>query len=415
MKILWICNKAPSKVGKMQKNTKNPYGGWLDTTCETLLEQPDIQLCVLFLEKTDYEGSKDNFYFYSFTNKDYAARIAGVIQSFKPDLIHIWGTEYEHSLAAVCAAEREGYLGKCVISIQGLVSLCGKYHYTEGLPYRVVKMYTPRDLIKHGNISQARKSFIRNGIQEIEAINKVKHVIGRTDWDRAAIEMFNPAAQYYVCNETLRENFYENTWNINKIQRHSIFVSQCGYPIKGFHYILEAMPEILKHFPDAHIYTTGSNLFNLSWKQKLKISSYQLYLSRLICKLDIQKNVTFLGTLLEQEMCRQYLTANVFVSASTIENSPNSVGEAMLVGCPVVTSDVGGVKNMLTHGVEGFVYQSTAPYMLAYYVKEIFRNDGLALRFSKNARMHAMQTHSRENNMETLLNIYKKVVVGGEC
>lgn len=411
MRILWVCNKAPSKVGELSDIVKNPMGGWLDTTCENILEKPNIQLCVLFLNQCSYEGEKGNFSFYSFTRKDYATRIADVMERFKPDLIHIWGTEYVHSLATVNAAEKNGYLNKCIISIQGLVSLYGKHHYTEGLPDNVVKMYTFRDLVRHNNILQAKRTFIENGNREIEAIQKVRYVIGRTDWDRAATEMFNPHARYFFCNETLRNSFYENRWNIGEIQRHRIFVSQCGYPIKGFHYILQAMPEILKHFPDAHIYTTGPDLFNLSWKQKIKISSYQVYLRRLISELGLQKFVTFLGVLSEQEMCSQYLLANVFVSASTIENSPNSVGEAMLVGCPVVTSDVGGVKNMITHEREGYIYQSTAPYMLAYYVKQLFRNDELAVQFSNNAREHALMTHNREKNMKTLLDIYKEVGV----
>lgn len=73
----------------------------------------------------------------------------------------------------------------------------------------------------------------------------------------------------------------------------------------------------------------------------------------------------------------RYLASSVFVSVSTIENSPNSVGEAMLFGCPVVSSCVGGVLDMLEHGQEGFLYQASAPYMLAWYVGCVFRDDGL--------------------------------------
>ena len=63
--------------------------------------------------------------------------------------------------------------------------------------------------------------------------------------------------------------------------------------------------------------------------------------------------------------------------------SPNSVGEAMILGTPVVSSDVGGVKNMLTHNEEGFLYQHDAPYMLAFYVMELFENKENVLNFQK--------------------------------
>ena len=69
-------------------------------------------------------------------------------------------------------------------------------------------------------------------------------------------------------------------------------------------------------------------------------------------------------------MKERFLKSNVFVSPSTIENSPNSLGEAMLLGIPCISSDVGGVKNLLKHEEEGYVYQTDAPYMLAYYVKK---------------------------------------------
>ena len=71
-------------------------------------------------------------------------------------------------------------------------------------------------------------------------------------------------------------------------------------------------------------------------------------------------------------MCEQYLKANVFVLPSAIENSPNSLGEAMMLGTPTVVSDVGGVKNMIDHEKEGYVYQPDASYMIAYYAGRFF-------------------------------------------
>lgn len=410
IKILWVCNKAPCIVNKIWGNKANPAGGWLDTVCEKLLQMDWVSLCTVFMDNSEYENAKDNFSFYSFIENKCANRFYNIIKDFAPDIIHIWGTEYRHSLEAIYAAEQLKKSKRCVVSIQGLVSLIGKYHYTEGLPNIVVNRFTVRDVLRK-NIYQDKKDFVQRGNFEIEALKRVSHIIGRTDWDKAAAEMYNPNAEYHFCNETLRESFYKNKWDIAKIQRHSIFVSQCNYPVKGFHYILEAMPEILKHYPDTHIYTTGIDLLNLSLKRKILISSYHLYLLELINKFDLREHISFLGVLPEQQMCEQYLKANVFVSASTIENSPNSVGEAMLLGCPVVSSDVGGVKNMLTHEKDGYVYQSSAPYMLAYYVKKLFSEDKIALEFSENAKKHAAQTHDIEKNMTSLMAIYQKIML----
>ena len=144
-------------------------------------------------------------------------------------------------------------------------------------------------------------------------------------------------------------------------------------------------------------------------KDKLKQSFYSKYLGKLIKKYKLENNVEFLGFLSGEKMAERFLKSNVFVSPSSIENSPNSVGEAMLLGVPTVSSDVGGVKNMLTHEQEGFIYPADEPYMLEYYVSKIFEDSDLAYKFSKNAKEHAEHTHNRSLNGKTLMEIYNKI------
>ena len=66
---------------------------------------------------------------------------------------------------------------------------------------------------------------------------------------------------------------------------------------------------------------------------------------------------------------------------------------------------MGGVPDMLEHGREGFLYQASAPYMLAWYVKRVFGDDKLAMGFSKAAHERAARTHDRERNLRDLLDI----------
>lgn len=81
----------------------------------------------------------------------------------------------------------------------------------------------------------------------------------------------------------------------------------------------------------------------------------------------------------------------------------------MLLGCPVVSSNVGGIADMLDHGTEGFLYQSSAPYMLAWYISRIFDDDSLADKFSRTSRSHAARTHDRKLNLRTLMSIYDSI------
>ena len=127
-------------------------------------------------------------------------------------------------------------------------------------------------------------------------------------------------------------------------------------------------------------------------------------------KYTLEGSVIYTGLLDEKKICQRYLRSNVFVCPSSIENSSNSLGEAMLLGVPSVASYVGGIPDMLKDKEEGFLYQHDAPYMLARYVCEIFEKEALAFKFSKNARTHALKTHDRDENTRKLIAIYREIL-----
>ena len=327
------------------------------------------------------------------------------LRDYGPDVIHIWGTEYAHTLAMVNAAEKEGFLDRVVISIQGLCSIYAG-HYAEGLPQRVVRDATFRDILRRDNIVQQQKKFALRGELEVQALKKTGHVIGRTAWDKACTEQINPEAVYHFCNETLREPFFEDKWDYHACKKHRIFASSCIYPVKGFHYLLEAMAEVVKRYPDATITVPGNSFLTVP---AVRQNSYQKYLAKLTRRYGLEDKIEFLGSLSAEGMKKAYLNANVFVLPSTIENSPNSLGEAMILGVPCVAADVGGVTTMMTHDAEGYVYQSTAPYMLAHYIETVFAMEENAASMGQAARAHALDTHDLETNLRDLLNIYREI------
>ena len=254
------------------------------------------------------------------------------------------------------------------------------------------------------------KVFVKAGKYEEMALKKCKNVIGRTDWDRACVYQINPTAEYFFNNETLRPQFYNGQWNVNNCERHSVFISQGNYPIKGLHFAIEGLGIVKKEFPDLKVYVAGGDIVSHEkMKPKWRRNAYSNYLIDLIEKNKLQDCIVFCGMLTEENMKKRFLRSNVFVSPSTIENSPNSVGEAMILGVPIVSSDVGGVKDMLNHKEEGFIYQLDAPYMLAYYISQIFRVDNVANAISERARVKACKTHSQENNAMVLKQIYRTI------
>ncbi len=411
MKVLWICNIILPKISREIGVPETPLGGWLTGLSNDLLKEQSIELTVCFPHKQEIEGhTQDGMSYYSFTQKNTTERISQILKTSSPEIIHIFGTELPHSFQATLACQNLGILNRLVISIQGLVSVLEK-HYFEGLETSAFFSPTLRSIFFNDSVIGARKKLRTKGALEISTLQKCLHIIGRTDWDYAWTRKINPNATYHHCDESLRDAFYDGcNWELEKCEKHSIFFSQCSYPIKGFHLMLEAMPEILKDYPDAHIYITGRDILKpKSLKDWIKTTSYQKYLSKIIQKKSLENKITFLGRLNEFEIINQLLKSHVFVSASTCENSPNSLGEAMMLGVPSVASDVGGIKNMLDHGIDGYIYQPTEPIMLAHYVKSIFKNDTIANFFSQNAKKHATHTHNRKKNLSALIKVYQSI------
>ena len=414
MKILWLCHLIPGAV-KEAATGKKESGLWLDHVLDDLRAK-GVQLHVICKDLSG-SGSVDDKCTYSGFQEpsaykylpEHEAQFRRELKAFQPDVIHIWGTEYPHSLAMMNAAREEGMQEKCVVSIQGLVSIYAR-HFAEGVPRRVKRQYTLRDVLRWDNVDHQVKIFHRRGTIEKQTLRMAPHVIGRTDWDLACTKLINPEAKYHFCNETLRTPFYEGAWSYENCQKHRIFASSCVYPVKGFHYLLEAFLEVLKNYPDAVLAVPGNDFVRLdSLEKKLRENSYHRYLRKFVEKHGLQDKIFFLGRLSPEGMKEQDLLANVFAMPSTIENSPNSLGEAMLLGTPCVASDVGGITNMMTHGTEGYIYQSTAPYMLAHYIMEIFARGEKAEAMGIAAAKHARVTHDARKNLEDLLAIYETV------
>ena len=419
MNILWLINIPLPEASQLMGENPSPFGGWLINASKDLANKEDVELSIAFPSNKankfrELKGEKINYYpFIPVKENDNKVienneSFETLLNNLKPDIVHIYGTEIAHTLSMVNTCNKINI--KTIISVQGLVSIIEKHMYSN-LPIYAIYGNTFRNIIRKDNVRGLKKLFRNRGKNEIEAIKRTNHIIGRTTWDKACSNQINPQANYHFCNETLREEFYKHQWDVNDCEKHSIFLSQGQYPIKGLHYMLEAIPLILKRFPKAKVYISGKDITKSdSIKDKLLMTYYGKYIKKMIKKLNLERNVVFTGPLDEKKMCQRYLKSHVFVCPSSIENSPNSLGEAMILGVPSVASYVGGIPDMLKDKEEGFLYQHDAPYMLAQYVCEIFENQDLALKFSKNARERALKTHDRDENTRRLIEIYNEIV-----
>ncbi len=416
MKVLWIVNTIFPFPAKKIGRRCSVFGGWMSGLMNSIIEDRNIELAVA----TTYDGKdlkcfSDNKVMYYLlpckNNCKYDARLEKywkeVNDSFKPDIVHLHGTEFSHGLVFLKTCPEV----KSIASIQGLVSLYGGI-YLMGISHKdIINNITFRDVIRFDNMYQAKKKFLERGKNEIKILKMVDGIVGRTTWDYAAVMEYSDISKYFHCNESLRDSFYQVKWNYSKIEKNTIFISQASYPIKGFHEMIKALPIIKKYYPNVKVYVAGSNIIDKSTaKKRFALSGYGKYLLSLIKKYQIQDNIEFVGLLNEIEMVNKMLKCNVFVQASIIENSPNSLGEAMLIGMPIVASNVGGTSDMLIDKKEGYLYPYGEENLLAKYVMDIFSDEKKSVELGINAQNHALKTHDRKKNMDDMLKIYRSLI-----
>ncbi|MEA5026328.1 MAG: glycosyltransferase [Erysipelotrichaceae bacterium] len=414
MKVLWLCNVGLSEAYEYLKLDKPNVGGWLQGAFNGVNILESFNLAIAFPA-----GIKSNLLFFNIGNiqyyvfrkserephiydQKYEKVMEQILNDYHPDIVHIWGTEFPHSLAMTKVFNHPN---QTIVSLQGLCSIY-ELHYYAFLPNEIVRERTLRDLLKRDSIVNQKTKFKIRGLMEMRVLKSVNHVIGRTEWDYACSRWINNKLHYHKCYESLRPHFYRNNWILSKCRKHSIFISQANYPIKGFHLILKALPNILLAYPDAAIYTTSRNIFEVL---SFRLTSYERYLKHIIIESNLFDHVFFLGQLDEEAICQQYLASNVFVCPSSIENSPNSVAEAMILGVPTVCSDVGGVKDFIQHGKNAFLYPADEWYMIPYYIDKIFSDESVCNSISLEAKKIREKYDIAENG-KTLINIYHDVL-----
>ncbi len=422
MRVLWLCNVIIPGICKRLNIPETTAGGWLEETFEELIENDDNK----FAYCAPCEGNGiirieyRNAFFFGYQrsykpNHKYDLRVESdlkkILDEFQPDIVHIFGTEFPHALAMTRAFNRPE---KTVIHIQGFAFLVGE-HYRAFLPSSVYYRMTLRDVLRVDNIALQKRKFDMRGDMEINAIKNVCNVMGRTEFDHAIVQLINDRINYYYCPENMRKAFLDNDkkWDLLKCERHSIFISQGDYPIKGLHNALKALSVIVHKYPDAKLYVAGANCFNTQtiW-DKIKKSSYERYIVELIQRNHLEKHVIFTGRLSADKMLEMYLNSNVYILPSTIENSPNSLQEAMIVGMPVVAANVGGVSDFLRHRESGFLYPTEEWRMLAHYVINIFDDEKMSIELGDNAYREARNRLNIKTNIQLLQSIYEKINLG---
>ena len=140
----------------------------------------------------------------------------------------------------------------------------------------------------------------------------------------------------------------------------------------GVDVVLRAFALIQQRFPDASLKVAGDGPCRDT-------------LHRLATDLKL-RHVEFLGMVDRARMAELYNEADCFLNGSRIDNQPLSILESFASGLPVVTTNAGGIPDMVTSGVTGLIVEMDDHEALARSAIDLLEQPGLAQRLTTEAR-----------------------------
>jgi len=437
MKVLWLCNLIPPQAGEALGITGIPKEGWVEGLMTAMASSAsDVSLAVAFPVSEEYDGKRGSFNLNETFEVTYFAfredtvhpenfdpalegRMNRILDEYRPDVIHIFGTEYPHALAMGKAACGDDFhyhpgRGRLLITFQGICAAVAA-DYMACLPDEIVSSATFRDTVKKDSIKQQQEKFQARARNELEAAGYAGFLGGRTSFDKKWATRLGPEAEYTYAGEVMRAVFYEPL--TENVQRDSnvIFVSGADYPLKGFHILLRALMDI--NWPELKIRVAGQDIVSQNTlKDKVRISEYGKYLGELIERGNLQGKVEFLGRISAERMREEYLKCGMYICPSSIENSPNSIVEAALCETPIIASRVGGIPDIIEDKKECLLYDCNArkpldevAASLRGCIEAVMADPEAAKSRAKAARQRALKDHDPATVAGQMIGIYTKM------
>jgi glycosyltransferase involved in cell wall biosynthesis len=131
-------------------------------------------------------------------------------------------------------------------------------------------------------------------------------------------------------------------------------------------------------------------------------------LSNQIDELHLQNSVVLAGAMPQTQLRGRLAAANVFVLPSVIDpdggmdNLPTVIMEAMATGLPVVSTNIGGIPEMIVENETGFLVQSGDVVAMADAIETVINDSSLAARLGKSGYERARALFSIEKNVREL-------------
>jgi glycosyltransferase involved in cell wall biosynthesis len=404
-RILWLTSTLLPAMARSVGAPHAMAGPWIARLLEEVRAAVDCEICVAAPFQT--QGSHDfvedgvryvflprhkkwHYWNYPWDGLSAAARL---IDDYEPGIVHTHGSE--HCLGLAHTRARRAC--PSILSVQGILAAIAPRALGELDPWSVLCNERPVDLLRMSGVMGTQRTWRQGATVERMIFASHRHIIGHNSWDRAHIHAANPDATYHLVGEPLRREFYDVRWHPGGAKPHSLFFGNLAGAHKGGHTILRALPTLVRSFPGLRFRVAGRTN---TWR------GYGRLFMNEARRLGVEDRIEFLGFLDAASMARELVSAHVFVSASHVDNNPNSVAEAQAVGTPVVASYVGGVPEMLDHGRAGLMFAAGDAEMLAWQISRIFADPALAESISAAGIGQVSLRHDPATVLDQLLAAY---------
>ena len=407
MRVLWFTNGALPPALIRQGLAPAGSGQWMTCLLDHMVRAGGVEIDVATAHPglRDDEFSEGGVRYVVFGQPRYESifearrrdieRCVRLVENTNPDLVHIHGSERFFGLLAARGLIRPPAL----ISIQGLVDACLPIFFGSLSAREIWQSEALVEIATRRGLLWRYRDYSKGAELGREILANGKAFMGRTEWDRAHLRSANPSAVYYYGGEILRPQFSGPRWDLDSCDRYSVIFTNAGSePRRGVEVLVDAMQVVRREFPEAELRLAGT----LGERR-----AYDRFLRRRIADAGLEKSIHYLGYLNAAQMAEQLRRAHVFVQPSFMENSSNSLCEAMQSGLPCVATHAGGIPSLIDHGRTGLMIPPGDAPLLAESIAKIFRDRDLAVHLGRSARAEASQRHQPDRVVAQVMYAYR--------
>ena len=164
-------------------------------------------------------------------------------------------------------------------------------------------------------------------------LNKIICVSEPSKQDTIEEFLVNPENIEVILNGIDIDTFKPDT-NQKIIENRIVTTASADIPLKGLRFLIDALPKVLEEFPKTHLIVIGK-------------SPNESKIRQLIKDLDLNDKITFKSNLSEGDIVDIYHTSQIAVIPSLYEGFGFGAGEAMACGTPLISTDSGGLKDVI--------------------------------------------------------------------